>query len=86
MPYSVYSGKSSIGNGTSDGACIEVVANADGTTKREEHLAALDAQGTFNSGTHTIYGTVLIGTSQELTAKQQKNLTNVIEAALVAIE
>lgn len=82
----MYFGKSSIENGTSGGGCIKVVANADGATKREEHLTALDDQGTFNSGTHTIYGTVLIGTSQELTAKQQKNLTNVIEAALVAIE
>lgn len=82
----MYFGKSSIENGTSGGGCIEVVANADGATKREERLAALDGQGTFNSGTPTIYGTVLIGTSRELTATQQKDLTNVIETALVAIE
>ncbi|ERL08458.1 hypothetical protein [Olsenella profusa] len=85
-PYSVYSGKSSVENNTSGGGCIEVIANTDGATKREEHLAALDGQGAFKSGTHTIYGTVLIGTSWELTATQQKDPTNVIEAALVAIE
>ena len=46
--------------------------------KRESYLASFDGNGMMDSGSHIVLGTVLIRTSSQLTATQQKNLTEQI--------
>ena len=49
--------------------------------KRKDYLSAFDG-GVLASGSHTVIGTVLVRTSNELTASQQKDLEAKIIAAL----
>lgn len=62
-----------IENGTDGGGCIEVYATEDDAIKRRDYLAIFDGTRTA-SGTHTVVGTVLVRTSNCLTASQQKEL------------
>lgn len=62
-----------IENGTAGGGCIEVYATEDDAIKRRDYLAIFDGTRTA-SGTHTVVGTVLVRTSNCLTASQQKTL------------
>lgn len=62
-----------IENGTAGGGAIEVYATEEDAKKREEYLATFDGS-VMASGSHTIVGTVLVRTSDELTASQQKAL------------
>lgn len=62
-----------IENGTDGGGCIEVYATEDDAIKRRDYLATFDGTRTA-SGTHTVVGTVLVRTSNCLTASQQKEL------------
>lgn len=77
-------GTSLIEKGTDAGGSIEVYSNVDDATKRNEYLAGFDG-GIFASGSHTVIGTVIIRTSNELTASQQKALEASIIAALTEI-
>ena len=53
--------------------------------KRNEYLTGFD--GTlFDSGSHTVIGTVIVRTSDQLTASQQKELEANVIAALTALE
>lgn len=73
-------GNSVIEQGTEGGGGIEVYATVEDAQKRREYLEIFDG-GLFASGSHTVIGTVLIRTSNELTASQQKEMeTKVIEA------
>ncbi|QLY40243.1 hypothetical protein HF295_04945 [Hujiaoplasma nucleasis] len=64
--------------GTDGGGSIEVYANAEDAKKRNDYLSAFD--GTiFASGSHVALGTLVIRTSNELTASQQDTL----EAAII---
>ena len=56
----------------------EVFASAKDAKKRESYLASFDGNGMMDSGSHVVLGTVLIRTSSQLTATQQKNLTEQI--------
>lgn len=81
---SVY-GTSVIEKGTDCGGSIEVYANSEDANKRNVYLSSFD--GTmFASGSHTVIGTVLVRTSNKLTASQQKQLEADIISALTAIE
>lgn len=71
-------GNSVIEKGTEGGGAIEVYASVDDVNKRNEYLGAFDG-GVFSSGSHSIVGTVLVRTSDKLTASQQKQL----EAAII---
>lgn len=62
-----------IDKGTDAGGAIEVYANEEDAIKREAYLAAFDG-GILASGSHKVVGTVLIRTSDELTASKQKAL------------
>lgn len=73
-----------IDKGTDAGGAIEVYANADDAIKREEYLATFDG-GILASGSHKVVGTVLIRTSNELTATNQKLLEEKIINALGAL-
>ncbi len=74
-----------IDKGTDAGGAIEVYANADDAIKREEYLATFDG-GILASGSHKVVGTVLIRTSNELTATNQKLLEEKIINALGALQ
>lgn len=79
------SSKTIIKNGTDGGGCIEVYETVEGAEKRNEYLASFD--GTIlASGYHEVIGTVLVRTSNELKASQQKSLAKEIIDSLIALE
>lgn len=76
---SIY-GDTIIEQGTDGGGAIEVYTCVEDAIKRRDYLANFDGTITA-SGTHTVIGTVLVRTSNELTASQQKDLeAKLIEA------
>lgn len=81
---SVY-GDTLIEQGTEAGGAIEVYACVEDAIKRKDYLSVFDGTITA-SGTHTVIGTVLVRTSNELTASQQKEFEAKIIAALTYIE
>ena len=81
---SVY-GNTIIEKGTDCGGQIEVYASEDDANKRNNYLAGFDGTA-FASGSHVVIGTVIVRTSDELTASQQKELENNIILALTKVE
>lgn len=74
-----------IDKGTDAGGAIEVYENVEDAEKRKDYLATYD--GTiYANGTHTVIGTVLVRTSNELTATQQKELEQKVIDALTRLE
>ena len=78
-------GSTVIEKGTVAGGSIEVYANVKDAEKRNEYLATFDGSF-FDSGSHTVIGTVLVRTSDKLTASQQKEMEANIIAELINIE
>lgn len=78
-------GSSVIEKGTDGGGAIEVYANADDANKRRDYLAAFDG-GILSSGSHEVVGTVLVRTSNKLTASQQDQLEAAIIEALTRLQ
>lgn len=78
-------GDSVIEQGTDGGGGIEVYATVEDAEKRNNYLAAYDG-GLFASGSHTAIGTVLVRTSNELTASQQKEMEAKIIEMLTYVE
>ena len=67
-----------IDKGTDCGGSIEVYPTVEEATARNEYLSSFDG-GRFAVGSHTVVGTVLVRTSDRLTASQQKEVeTNII--------
>lgn len=62
-----------IDKGTDCGGSIEVYSTAEEANARNDYLASFDG-GIFASGSHTVIGTVLVRTSDKLTASQQKEM------------
>ena len=75
---SLVSGNTIIEKGTEGGGQIEVYATAEDAQRRSDYLGSFDGTA-LCSGSHTVLGTILIRTSDQLTATQQKEL----EAALI---
>ena len=74
-----------IDKGTDAGGALEVYENVEDAEKRRDYLATYD--GTiYANGTHTVIGTVLVRTSNELTATQQKELEQKVIDALTRLE
>ena len=74
-----------IDKGTDAGGAIEVYSTVEDAEKRRDYLATYD--GTiFANGTHTVIGTVLVRTSNELTASQQKELEQRVIEALTKLD
>jgi hypothetical protein len=69
-----------IDKGTDCGGSIEVYSTVKDANSRNDYLASFDG-GIFASGSHIVVGTVLVRTSDKLTASQQKE----IEANIIAI-
>ena len=77
-------GNSIIEKGTDCGGSIEVYSSVEDAEKRNSYLSSFD--GTLiASGSHTVIGTVLVRTSNELTASQQKEMEANIIAALTTV-
>ena len=72
--------------GCDGGAVIEAFPTAKDAKAREEYLATFDGSGMLASGSHTVVGTLLIRTSNELTATQQKELEENIINALIELD
>lgn len=74
-------GNTIIEKGVEAGGCIEVYSKKADAEKREQYLATFD--GSFlATGTHKVVGTLVVRTSNELLASQQKLLESNIVAAL----
>ena len=82
---SEFDSDSVIDKGTDCGGSIEVYKTEKEALVRNEYLAAFDG-GIFASGSHTVVGTVLIRTSDKLTASQQQALETSIVASLTTLE
>lgn len=78
-------GNDLIDKGTDAGGAIETYKTNEDVTKRDTYLGALDGD-ILSSGSHKVIGTVLIRTSNELTATQQNELTQAIINALTRLE
>lgn len=77
-------GSTVIEKGTDCGGSIEVYATVEDANSRNDYLASFDG-GIFASGSHIVVGTVLVRTSDELTASQQKEMEANIIAVLTEI-
>ena len=80
-----FKGKTIIEKGTDGGGAIEVYANEEDVKKRNDYLAGFDG-GILASGSHKVIGTVLVRTSDYLTASQQKELEAAIVDALTKVD
>ena len=74
-----------IEKGTDAGGAIEVYETEELAIKRRDYLATYD--GTiFSNGSHTVVGTCLVRTSNELSASKQKELENKVIEALTKLD
>ena len=80
-----FKGKTIIEKGTDGGGAIEVYVNEEDVKKRNDYLAGFDG-GILASGSHKVIGTVLVRTSDYLTASQQKELEAAIVDALTKVD
>lgn len=78
-------GNEVIDKGTDGGGAVEVYATEEEAKKRNDYLAAYDGS-ILASGSHNVFGTCLIRTSNYLTASQQKDLEAAIFEALTRLE
>ncbi len=74
-------GNDLIDKGTDAGGSIEVYTTEKDANRRDAYLATFDGT-VLTSGSHTVIGTIVVRTSHELTATQQKILEKNIIAAL----
>ena len=74
-----------IDKGTDAGGSIELYKTKSEAEDRNEYLAAFDG-GVLSSRSHTVIGTCVVRTSDELTATQQKQLENNIIFALLGYD
>ena len=71
--------------GTDGGGAVEVFKTVEDAEARNDYLASFDGSGFFSSGSHAVVGTMVIRTSDELTASQQEELTTAITNALIRV-
>ncbi len=71
--------------GTDAGGSVEVYETVDGAEQRNSYLASFDGT-VFSSGYHMVIGTIVIRTSNELNATQQKDLAQAIVDALIELK
>lgn len=83
---SYYSSQSPVEAGTDGGAVIEAFKTVKEAEARNTYLSGLDGNGAFSPGTHKVVGTLLVRTSNELTASQQKKLEKDVINALIKLE
>lgn len=74
-----------VDRGTDAGGAVEVFANAGDAENRNTYLGAFDG-GILASGSHTVVGTVVIRTSNELAASKQAELETAIRESLIRLD
>lgn len=74
-----------VDKGTDGGGAVEVYPTTDDAIARDAYLAAFDS-GMLRSGSHVVLGTLVIRTSDLLTATQQQELENAIHEALIRVD
>src|SRR5699024_5528287 len=79
-------GETIVDKGTEAGGAVEVYPTVEDATKRNEYLASFDGAGFLSSGSHSVVGTVVIRTSDQLTASQQKEIETNIYNSLIEIK
>lgn len=77
-------GETIIDKGVSGGGGVEVYSTVEDAEKRNTYLAAFDG-GILSSGSHHVVGTVLVRTSDTLTATQQSDLEKQIIDKLIEL-
>lgn len=82
---SLYKDQSPVEAGNDGGAVIEAFDNEADAKAREEYLSAFDG-GVLSAGSHKAVGTLLIITSCEPTATEQKELEQKIIDALIRLD
>ncbi len=82
VPQESYLDGDLIEQGTDAGGSIEVYTSKKDAKQRNEYLGSFDGSA-FASGSHIVVGTVVIRTSNKLTASQQEELESNIIAALL---
>lgn len=83
--YVLYSkGDTPVERATDGGGCIEVYEAVEYAEARNTYLASYDGT-VLSSGSHTVCGTIVVRTSDELTATQQKELEAMIIDALIEL-
>lgn len=79
------SGANVIEKGTDAGGSIEVYQTVEEAEARNTYLSAFDG-GMLSSGSHTVVGTIVVRTSDKLTASQQKDLEVEIVTKLLELK
>lgn len=78
-------GNSIIEKGTDCGGSIEVYNTVEEAEKRNDYLASFDG-GMFATGSHNVVGTIIVRTSNDLTASQQKDLEAKLVNSLIELK
>lgn len=79
-------GESPVEAGTEGGAVIEAFHTVKDAEARDAYLSGFDGAGMLAPGSHRVVGTLVIRTSDELSASDQKKLENRIVEALTKLE
>lgn len=79
-------GESPVEAGTEGGAVIEAFHTVKDAEARDAYLSGFDGSGMLSPGSHRVVGTLVIRTSDELSASDQKKLENRIVDALIKLE
>lgn len=79
-------GESPVEAGTEGGAVIEAFHTVKDAKARDAYLSGFDGSGMLSPGSHRVVGTLVIRTSDELSASDQKKLENRIVDALIKLE
>lgn len=79
-------GESPVEAGTEGGAVIEAFHTVKDAEARDAYLSEFDGSGMLSPGSHRVVGTLVIRTSDELSASDQKKLENRIVDALIKLE
>ncbi len=77
------SGDDLIAKGTDAGGCIEAYKTLEDANNRNTYLSKYDNSWLFNSGYHSVVGTLVVRISKELSADEQSKLeSNIIDVLL----
>ncbi len=77
---------SAVDVGVEGGGGVEIYPDVAGAESRNEYLASFDGAGMLSPGSHYVVGTLVIRTADQLTATQQKELTDAITQALIKVK
>ncbi len=72
--------------GTQAGGAVEIFNSVEEAETRDQYIASFDGVGIVSAGSHYVVGTLVIRTSDELTATQQTDLTDKITEALIKVD